>query len=71
MEKLGNNPLNILLLHNLKLEERIKELEELVIALTKRVKTLEETKKAKNDIMFIVREGVQYSSKPAYKTFDK
>eukprot|EP00957_Ditylum_brightwellii_P090975 6927232-Ditylum_brightwellii.AAC.1 len=54
------DPLNILLLHNLKLEESIKELEELAIALTRRVKTLEETNmKAKNDNMFIVGEKVQ------------
>eukprot|EP00957_Ditylum_brightwellii_P204353 15338850-Ditylum_brightwellii.AAC.1 len=70
MEKTENDPLNILLVHNLKLEERIKDLEELVIALTRRVKTLEEMKKkAKNDSMFVVGEDVKYPSKPAYKPF--
>eukprot|EP00957_Ditylum_brightwellii_P026772 2025379-Ditylum_brightwellii.AAC.1 len=60
MEKPENNALNILLLHNLKLEERIKESKESVITLTRRVRTLEETKKkAKNDNMFIVGEEVQ------------
>eukprot|EP00957_Ditylum_brightwellii_P048712 3695914-Ditylum_brightwellii.AAC.1 len=71
MEKTASNPLNILLLYNSKIEESIKELEESVIALTRRVKKLEEMKEAKNDNMFVVGEKVQYSSKPACETFDK
>eukprot|EP00957_Ditylum_brightwellii_P192269 14636545-Ditylum_brightwellii.AAC.1 len=60
MGKPENNPLNILLLIDLKLEEKIKELKESVIALTRRVKKLEETKKkATNDNMFVVGEEVQ------------
>eukprot|EP00957_Ditylum_brightwellii_P121695 9281278-Ditylum_brightwellii.AAC.1 len=60
MEKTDNNSINMLLLYNLKLEERTKELKETAIVLTRRVKKLEETKKeAKNDSMFVVGKEVQ------------
>eukprot|EP00957_Ditylum_brightwellii_P141510 10779794-Ditylum_brightwellii.AAC.1 len=71
-EKTDNDSLYILFGYNSKLEKGIDKLESIVIALIGRVKKLEiADNKMKSDNIFVVGEEVQYSSKPAYRTFNK